>query len=237
MLTDPEEIALASGAMEPGLRLANRSTRGPVAIARDFLAGISLKGSVVLELGPGHFEFCDFVRARGGAAAVVELDPAIAAIGRRRGYEVFIKDLRELGSFEPGKRFDGLFCKGSNNPFWFYKDEGALRAYIERFVRLTEPRGWVWVASCPYTSQPTTPAEFAGWLDVERRIYRELGFQEWPIPWRAIGGMYGISIPCDGLSVFTRNLPPHRWSGRSILEASAFTVRRQLHRLLRPSPG
>lgn len=212
MLIDHDEISLVANAQEPGLRDPKRPTHGPQEIWQDFLKSRDLNSTHVLELGPGHFEFCDFVKAHGGRASAVELDPAIAELGRRRGYSVHIHDLRALSSIMLAGGYDGLYGRGSTNPFWCYPDKESLKSVIARMRSLVKPTGWIWVVACPFSSEKLSAAEFNGWLEVERTLYREQGFQEWLLPHKLAAAFYGISVPCAPLYVYTRNLPKHTWS-------------------------
>ena len=233
MLTDPEDIRLAASAQEPGIRRPDRSPRGPGDILRDFFPGVSLQGHRVLELGPGHYEFCDAIRSRGGRAEAIELDPPVAEIGRRRGHVIHQHDLRALDTFTTDKPFDGLFGKGSNNPFWFYPDETALDAYIRKLRTLVKPDGWIWIVSCPYSAIDLSPNAFASWLDLERGLYLNQGFHSWSVADSVQGGFYGISVPCENLQVFTFGLPRWRRSLHSRLRLTAFAARSRAAALAR----
>jgi SAM-dependent methyltransferase len=224
MLRTPEEIALLSNALEPGIRNPTRSEHGPRQIIDDFFPGVDFRGKRVLELGPGHFEFCEEIARRGGRAEAVELDPSVIELGRRRGFRVWPGNLLHLPTLPIDGGVDGLFCKGSNNPFWFQGDEKALRTYIETMVRLVKPTGWIWVVSCPFTRTNTSAEEFARWLEVEAAIYRSLGFKEWVPPHRAVASYYAISFEHPRLAVFTRNLSPHRWSAGTLFRLPLFTL-------------
>ncbi len=234
MLTDPEDIRLAASAQEPGIRRPDRSPRGPAEILRDFFPGVSFRGNRVLELGPGHYEFCDAIRSRGATAEAIELDPPVAEIGRRRGHVVHQHDLRRLESFDAGAPYDGLFGKGSNNPFWFYPDEISLETYILKLRSLVRADGWIWIVSCPYTALDLAPPAFAAWLDLERGLYLRHGFRAWTVEDSIQGGFYGISVPCENLQVFTFGLPPWRRSLRSRLHLAAFAARRRAAAIARP---
>jgi hypothetical protein len=211
MLQTAEEIALLACAQEPGIRDPRRSEYGIDNIITDFLGCVSLRGQRVLELGPGHFEFCEAVRRRGGTAEALELDPVVAELGRRRGFRVWpgnLVDLPQLGLDGP---YEGLFCKGSSNPFWFHGREDALREYIAEMVRLVRANGWLWVVACPYSDGHLSDREHTDWLAVESRIYAEFGWSAWSVPNRLIGGYYGVSFTPPSLTVYTRGLAPHRW--------------------------
>ncbi len=225
MLRTPEEIALLSTAQEPGIRNPARSEHGPEEILGDFFADVSLSGQRVLELGPGHYEFCEAIARRGARAEAIELDPPVIELGRRRGFRVWPGNLLHLPSLEVEPGFDGLFCKGSNNPFWFYGHEAALRNYIAKMAGLVRPDGWLWVVSCPFSNPALPPTEFGRWLDVEAAIYRELGFREWVPPHRLAAAYYGISFEHPRLAVFTKGLPPHRWSAATLARLPWFAAR------------
>jgi len=231
MLRTPEEIQLLASALEPGIRNPHRAEHGPAEILGDFFTGVILSGQRVLELGPGHYEFCEKIRAQGASAEAVELDLPVIELGRRRGFKVWPGNLTQLPELGITGGFDGLFCKGSNNPFWFYGDEARLRAYIEVMVGLVKPSGWCWIVSCPYSKLALPAAEFARWLAVEAGICRDLGFQEWRIPHKAVASYYGISYEHPQLAVFTRNLPVHGWSAASWVKFPWFGLRAVLRKL------
>jgi hypothetical protein len=233
MLRTSEEIQLLSTALEPGIRNPSRSEHGPAEILRDFFTEVDFTGQRVLELGPGHYEFCEAVRRQGAAAEAVELDPPVIELGRRRGFKVWPGNLTQLPALAITPGFDGLFCKGSNNPFWVYGDEAALRAYIQSMVGLVKPGGWLWIVSCPYSKPALPAAEFNRWLDLEARIYRELGFSEWLLPHKAVASYYGISFEHPRLAVFTKGLPAHRWSAPTAVLLPWFCAKVLGRRLLR----
>lgn len=210
MLRTPEEIALLANAIEPGIREPHRPEYGIENIFAHFMSGVDFRGHRVLELGPGHYEFCEAIRRRNATAEVVELDPSVVELGRRRGFKAHSGDLTRLPALGLAGGYDGLFCKGSNNPFWFHNDEEALRAYIAHLVELLKEQGWAWIVSCPYSKQKLSLAEKLAWLEVEDRIYREHGFQGWEVPGRLKAGFFGITYIPPRLVVYTRGLPGYR---------------------------
>lgn len=237
MLTDSQEIALVSTAQEPGLRDPRRNANGPQEILRDFFRDMNLKGHTALELGAGHYEFCELLRDRGVAMSAMELDPPIGELGRRRGFSIFMHDIRELPTFVPSSQFEGLICKGSNNPFWFYGDRAGLETFTDSLTKLVKPGGWSWVVSCPWTRESVPPREFQAWLDVEASLYAERGYRRWLVPHRFVGAHYGISVPCHGLAVYTLGLPPHRWSLPTLGTLGFRALRRGPARLVRAVIG
>lgn len=157
----------------------------------------------------------------------------MAELGRRRGYEVFIQDLTKFASFDPGRRFDGVFCKGSNNPLWFHGNEAALRSFIVRLKTLLKPDGWVWITSCPDRPAPLLVGDVQKWLEVERRIYVEEGFDVWPVRDRRHGGFYGISVPCPGLNAYLFGPVRYRRSMKTRLQRAISRIKSPFVRLKR----
>lgn len=186
-----------------------------------------------LELGPGHYEFCEYVKSKGGRASVVELDPCVAELGRWRGFGGYEHDLRALGDFRVETVFDGLFSKGSTNPFWCHPDRESLERYVDALVRLVKPDGWLWVVSCPWSAKELSEAQFMQWLEFERRLFEARGFKAWRIPNRYVGSFYGISVPCEDLHVFSRGLPPFRLTSRSLFRMFAWSIERAAAKLVR----
>jgi hypothetical protein len=235
MLRSTEEITLLANAMEPGIRDPHRSAYGISNILTDFFDVRKLPGQRIIELGPGHYEFCEAIEQRGGTAEAVELDPAVAELGRRRGFVVHTGNLRDLPKLSVAGPYDGLFSKGSTNPFWFIGDVVALRSYIESIVKLVKPAGWHWIVSCPWTQAPLSNAEMKAWLSEEEAIFKQFGFSSWDVPSRAIGAFYGISYCEPRLTVYWRGLAPSRVTMTTPFRAAGFaatTIQRRLTRLL-----
>lgn len=217
-------------AVEPGLRLPSRSEQGPAEIVRDFMGDRRFDRKRILELGPGHFEFCELVRERGGDAVAFEFDPAVVRLGASRGFSVECLDFRELVNYRPPERFDGLFCKGSSNPLWFYDDSAALEKYIDGVTSLVAQDGWIWFVSCPW-KPGISEEQFNKWLDVEEKIFRSKGYNVWSIPHRTIAAFYGISVPCRGLRVYLLRLPAWNFGLGSTLSIMRLAAVRSVARV------
>lgn len=233
MLRTPEEIALLAHARQPGIRDPHRPEYGITNILADFMAGLDFAGQRVLELGPGHYEFCEAVRARGAVVEAVDIDPCVVELGRRRGFGVHSGDLVRLGELGLPGPYDGLFCKGSYNPFWFYHDEAALRRFIASLLHLLTPGGWAWIVAHPATELPLSTETWLGWLDRERSIYSEFGCQTWEPAGRLSAAFYGISYVPPRLVVYTRNLVNPRWAPSSIYRFLGFFAQAGKRRLRR----
>lgn len=205
MLRNTEERSILEKAQEPGLRNPQRPEYGIENILVDFLSPVQLKGQKILELGPGHYEFCEKVRRKGAIPEALEIDPPVAELGRRRGFQVHEGNIRHLPSIKLPGDYDGLFCKGSNNPFWFYDDKKALRDFTNTLVRLLNPSGWAWIVASPATDKSISGNEYGKWLKYEREVYADLGFNSWNIPNRWRAAFYGISFEPPEMTVYYRN--------------------------------
>lgn len=234
-LKDPAEIKLMESSQSPGLRVADRSTYGVRNIFRHFFYGVVLDGKVVLELGPGHYEFCEEVRARRGLAEAIDIDPTVLELGRRRGFDVRSVNLAHLPTLSWEKQYDGLFSKGSTNPFWFYNDREALHGFVRSISSLVKPTGFLWIVSCPHagsSSVKLNDSQVKQWLDTEAACFEEYGFQSYSIDHQLIGSLYDITYVPPATRIFTRNLPRWRWGPTLPLVAAeclAVKISRRLH--------
>jgi len=144
MLYDDEEKAIMSAALQPNMRKPTISPKPFEAIIADQLADIDFTGQSVLDIGPGQFDFLDIVKRAGAARTMgIDFDPAIARLGARRGHEVAVADFRDGWPLE--QAFDGIFCRGSINLFWFPQDD-ALAAFLGGLASSLRPGGWLWIA-------------------------------------------------------------------------------------------
>jgi 16S rRNA A1518/A1519 N6-dimethyltransferase RsmA/KsgA/DIM1 with predicted DNA glycosylase/AP lyase activity len=109
MLKTKAEAELLQNALEPGIRNPKRPGYGISNIFHDFHRDVSWSNARILELGPGHFEFCEAARNRGATAEAVELDPVVAELGKRRGFQIHLGDLKQIKQLQFESTYDGLF--------------------------------------------------------------------------------------------------------------------------------
>ncbi len=145
MLYTDEERAVMAEAIQPNMRINNILVQPFTNIIADFLTEASLRGARVLDIGPGQLDFLDLMKSAGTTVTVgIDFDHAIQKLGAMRGHEVVITDLRNGW---PLKRetFDGIFCRGSLNCFW-YPEEDKLRDFLDNMAASLSPKGWIWIA-------------------------------------------------------------------------------------------
>src|ERR1044071_5473675 len=70
-----------------------------------------LSGRRIVDLGPGHYQFCTLVAAASGCPIGIERDPALVELGVELGYEVVEKDVVAVSPVDVGGPVDGLFAK------------------------------------------------------------------------------------------------------------------------------
>jgi hypothetical protein len=145
MLYSDQERAVMAGAVQPNMRATNIGVQPFKNIIADYLAESRLKDARILDIGPGQLDFLDLMRKGGASRTVgIDFDPAIQALGTLRGHEVILADLR-TGWPLKGEVFDGIFCRGSLNCFWFPKEE-RLRGFLDDMMASLSTSAWMWIA-------------------------------------------------------------------------------------------
>ena len=175
MLFDDEEIQIMSKAIQPHLREPNRSELVSKRIFGDFLITRNLAGSKVLELGPGQYDLVRMVQAAGATVASMDYDPAVIALGKKRGYQVIHADFRQFGWGSLRGEFDGLLCRGSITPVWF-RDAESLGKFVDEICSVLKPNGWGWLAPWNLTLSEAPPARARLMLDAEDQAFARNGF-------------------------------------------------------------
>ena len=152
MLTDPEEIRIISKARQKNVQDPNRSRAHFDNIFKDFLGKIKFDGKVLLDLGPGQYDFGEIARARGALVHGIDNDPAVIELGRYKSFPVISDRLQDIKAVNFDTPFDGVFCKLSINAFWFHDDALNHEGHIDEIVKLIKPGGWAWIA--PWNGVP-----------------------------------------------------------------------------------
>jgi hypothetical protein len=176
MLYDENEIQIARSAIEPGCRLANRSNR-ILGVYHRFLSKQHFKDRVYLELGPGHFEFCDMVKKLGGRAVALEFDPAMVKLGQYRGHEVRQTNLiKDKFWNHMDRKFDGIFCRGSINAAWF-TELHEHQEFAKGIASLIKPDGWCWISPWNSNSMNLSKDEEEAAYEFQLSSFRAEGFR------------------------------------------------------------
>ncbi len=117
------------------------------------------------------------VEAAGASVVSMDHDPAVIALGRKRGYEVILADFRTFDWSSLRGKFDGLLCRGSITPVWF-RDAELLGRFVDEICSVLKPNGWGWLAPWNLTLSVAPPARARLMLDAEDRPSLETGSTE-----------------------------------------------------------
>jgi hypothetical protein len=202
MLYNDAERELMAGAIQPNLRKPNVRVKPFETIVEDFLAKIDISGSRVLDIGPGHCNFLDLMRALDARTFGVDFDPAVVQLGRMRGHEMLHADLLEGWPY-PGRTFDGIFCRGSIDCFRFGPDIRTLKNFLDAMAGALAAGGWLWIA--PWSS----PDSFTGTdlEDVPATVdaWAAAAGVTVAYPNGATAQRYGIGYKVPQIAIWTKN--------------------------------
>jgi SAM-dependent methyltransferase len=168
----------------------------PAGLTDAVVAGIP--GRSVLDVGIGTGISARPFRDAGYAVLGVEVDPKMAAVARRRGFEV------EVAKFEDwdaaGRRFDAVIA--GQTWHWIDPVAGAVKA-----AQVLRPEGRLavfWNVGDP------APEIAAGFAEVYRRVDTGLPFTPWAVP--ALEGSARISAAtADGIRRSGAFTEPEQW--------------------------
>lgn len=207
MLTDPEEICIIAEARQKNIRDPARSREHFHRIFNDFISPVNFANTVLLDLGPGQYDFAILARERGAITYGVDNDPAVIRLGNHKKFPVLEKDLKKLGAADFDFQFDGLFCKYSINAFWFHANDEHLVEYISQLGHLLKPGGWGWVA--PWNGVPKkaslSVSRIREILTLQARLFKELGFETVDLT-EELSAYYGVHGVTGNRALFFRNV-------------------------------
>jgi len=178
MLTDPVEIEIISKAIQKNVRDPNRSREHFNRIFSDFLDRVRFKKAVLLDLGPGQYDFGELARKKGAATYGIDNDPAVIELGQYKGFPVVHGDINDIRGEEFDTKFDGIFCKYSINAFWF-TDDAEHEKHIRNITTMIKPGGWAWIA--PWNgvtkNESLTEHDIRRILSVQVKAFKSAGFE------------------------------------------------------------
>jgi len=216
MLRDDQELELLSTAFEPGIRSADRESYSIDNVVQAFFSDKDVRGSTVMELGPGHYELLGQLALLGASGEAVEYDPAVAKLGEKRGFVVYQQDLTQLDVAKLNGPYDGVFCRGAIDAFWFYDSPTSMSDYIEKLVSLGKPDAWFWIAPCADRPAECSDEEFAQVLNAQDDLYRKHGFTIFSPTSRFVRSWFGIQGSSTAQRIFYKNLSSPRLSIRDV---------------------
>lgn len=224
MLDDPKAIEIISRARQKNVALAKRSEQDFECLFDDFFGEHDFKDELIMDLGPGQYDFARRVRARGGTVEHIDKDPAVVELGRYLGFEVAEANLRSFDYSQRTARYDGLFCKFSINAFWFQSVD-EVRSKIRAIDSMLKSTGWGWIA--PWNGLPKN-----GWedqdprpfLDAQAEAFSECGWSGYELP-DLLTRRYGITGSVQNHPLFVRNLV----TGATLVSATPIAGSRAAH--------
>lgn len=207
MLKDPKEIKIISKARQAQVRNPERSRKHFEDIFSDFLSSIDLEKKLLLDLGPGQFDFTEIARPKGAIVHSIDNDPAVIELGEYKGFNVRLDNLKRLPKIKYDFKFDAVFCKYSINAFWFHDNDDKHREYIESINNLMKKDGFAWIA--PWNGVPKkvkfSDREIQHVLDLQAKLFKEFGFTGVNLT-EKLTTRYGIHGITANQALFFRNL-------------------------------
>lgn len=130
-----------------------------------FFKDQNLVNAQIIDVGPGmeHY-FVDLLMAAKANVWTLDFSMDVLAKSRERGLHTIGADLRKFPLEILQHRFEGLFCRGSFNPFWF-NDADMVFERATKFAQLAQTDGWGWVA--PYNA----PGQFSAIDDKQKKTF------------------------------------------------------------------
>lgn len=200
MLYNDAERALMAAAVQPNMRRQDVSAVSLEKIADAFHLRCS-RDARILDIGPGQCDFLDIAKKRGATTVGCDFDAAIVELGRMRGHTMQQSNLRN--GFPAGLgTFDGIFCRGSINVYWFAADPERLRPLLDGIAAALRPGGWMWIAPWNRPADPAAPAVARIDAIVDDWIARN-AFERWTAP-PPIAWAYGIAYEVPRPEVWMR---------------------------------
>ncbi|MFY7964201.1 MAG: class I SAM-dependent methyltransferase [Chitinophagaceae bacterium] len=173
MLLDSTEIEIVKNARESGIRNPMRSRIHFERIINRFFASYDFSNKAVLDIGPGHYDFCELARNKGAIPFAIELDDAVIELGKYKKIEVVKGNLSDVNVFEEFKgKIDLLFCRGSINCCWF-SNEKEQQNYIQSMLKVLKPNGSAWISPC---NEPINSDANKDSLKAQLQTFKENGF-------------------------------------------------------------
>ena len=146
MLYNDIEKELMASAIQVNMRTSSAAVhRGISSIVDSYWNHIDFHGLRILDIGPGQCDFLDIVKEKGAITFGVDFDPAVVKLGEMRGHNMTLCNLREDLPFKD-MTFDGIFCRGSINCYWFAQpDNSLLLQFLDHITKSLRPNGCMWI--------------------------------------------------------------------------------------------
>jgi 2-polyprenyl-3-methyl-5-hydroxy-6-metoxy-1,4-benzoquinol methylase len=206
MLTNPEEIRIISKAIQKNVRDPQRSRAHFDRIFDDFLKDVHFKNTILLDLGPGQYDFGVLARDRGATVFAIDYDPAVVELGQHKGFSAKMGNLENIRAEDFDVLFDGIFCKYSIDAFWF-DDEKDHENHIKELVKLIKRGGWAWIApwNGAYKDKNLSHEDVDKALSVQTKVFKKEGFTALELT-EELSKYYGVHGITANRALFILNL-------------------------------
>lgn len=201
MLLDLEEFQIMASALQPQLRIQESDAKFH-SLFEYFFGASDFARIRILELGPGQCDFSRLSAGAGAAVVVMDHDPAVLALARKRGYEVISGDFLTFDWTSLRGEFDGLFSRHSIAAQRF--DEPApLVALVNDICAVLKPGGWGWIL--PWNRfRGVEPGDAELMLAAQRQAFEQNGFAAFEL----VGQIAGSGGVWDHHELFLKRVDP-----------------------------
>jgi len=201
VLYTDQEREIMKDAVQPNMRKANISVTPFQNIVDDHPDIFDFKDKDVLDIGPGQLDFLDIAKKNGSKTTVgIDFDPAIKELGKVRGHEICVVDLRQDWPFHD-RQFDLIFCRGSINCFW-YTTEERLNSFLNCLSSSLRPGGHLWIA--PWNKPGAGREDYTETVDRLVFAWAEANEITVQTPEKDIFPRYGIGYQIPTVSIWKR---------------------------------
>jgi cyclopropane fatty-acyl-phospholipid synthase-like methyltransferase len=206
MLYNQVEIDMLKNALEPGIRNPNRPRVHFERIMKRFFKHYDFQNKTILDIGPGHYDFCELARNRGATPFAIELDESVVKLGQHRKIEVLKGNLINPKVYESftGK-IDLLFCRGSINCKWFI-DKNEHENYLRSMLSVLKDNGSAWISPC---NEPTTSDHYKSCLETQMQFLKSANFH--PVRMHKFSAYYYGIWSDNPKLIYIKNLEYHKF--------------------------
>lgn len=206
MLYNQAEIEIVKNAQEPGIRNPLRPRVHFERIINRYFKHYDFQNKVVLDLGPGHYDFCELARKKGAVPFAIELDESVVKLGQYKNIDVKKANLTDPMVYESyNGKVDLLFCRGSINCEWFKNSEKHID-YLEKMLAVLKDDGSAWISPC---NEPVTSPMYKQNLKIQMSFFEKNGFETIKTH-KFQAYTYGIWSDNPKL-IYTKNLKYHKF--------------------------
>jgi len=143
MLFNDHEIRIMADAPQPGHRQPDYIMPCLDILINDILSSQNLLDKTILDIGPGQWCFAESAKKKGATVHGFDKYLPILNLGRYRGFETFQGDILHYSAKELPKQYDGIFSRGTYNPFYFCNKSKEHMLHVSELVKSTDSEGWI----------------------------------------------------------------------------------------------